>query len=99
MDIYITIDSLKNADILEQYAESYDLKIKKILRTPNKGRDIGPLLTEIGKELDKEYEIYGHIHTKKSVHLKPLNQCWRSFLISICLVRKAIKWQIPLSMQ
>ena len=37
---------------------------------PNKGRDIGPLITEVGSMLDNRYEVYGHIHTKKSVHIE-----------------------------
>ena len=48
----------------------------------NKGRDIGPLLCELGESLDSSYEIYGHIHTKKSV-LIGADQAtrWRTFLL------------------
>lgn len=36
---------------------------------PNLGRDIGPLLTEFGRELIQNYDVVGHVHTKKSLSL------------------------------
>ena len=40
--------------------------IKQIIQVPNKGRDIGPLVTTVGKILDEDYDVYGHVHTKRS---------------------------------
>ena len=36
---------------------------------PNIGRDIGPFLTEFGRELVEGFDVIGHVHTKKSAAL------------------------------
>ena len=52
-------------------------------RVPNRGRDIGPLLSELGKTLDREYTIHGHLHTKKSVLVDGGTATrWREFLLA-----------------
>lgn len=49
---------------------------------PNRGRDIGPLLTEIGRHLDHNYHFHGHLHTKKSVLIGADTAArWRHFLL------------------
>jgi lipopolysaccharide biosynthesis protein len=49
---------------------------------PNRGRDIGPLLSELGLELDRRYSIHGHLHTKKSVLVDGgIAARWRDFLL------------------
>ena len=59
-------------------------------RVPNRGRDIGPLLTELGKTLDQNYEIYGHLHTKKSVLVDGGTATqWREFLLTNLLGDRA----------
>ena len=47
------------------------------------GRDIGPLLVEYGKFLDENYEIHGHLHTKKSLSIDNKGndgRKWRKYL-------------------
>lgn len=81
-DIYITCTNQAVANFAKNSINERGLILKKIILTPNKGRDIGPLLTCLGKELEEKYEIYGHIHTKKSVHIaKHQSHSWRTFLI------------------
>ena len=65
-DIFISCSNERTAETVEKYRQKYGLNIKQIRLVPNFGRDIGPLITEFGKKLDQEYDIYGHIHTKKS---------------------------------
>jgi len=49
---------------------------------PNRGRDIGPLLTEFGAELVENYDIIGHIHTKQTKHKsRRIVERWRVFLL------------------
>ena len=49
---------------------------------PNRGRDIGPLLSELGQHLDQTYAFYGHLHTKKSVLIDGGTAArWREFLL------------------
>ena len=50
---------------------------------PNRGRDIGPLLSELGLQLDRNYKIHGHLHTKKSVLIDGGTAArWREFLLT-----------------
>jgi lipopolysaccharide biosynthesis protein len=49
---------------------------------PNRGRDIGPLLSELGQHLDRTYAFHGHLHTKKSVLIDGGTAArWREFLL------------------
>jgi lipopolysaccharide biosynthesis protein len=50
---------------------------------PNRGRDIGPLLTEFADEVRARYDVIGHIHTKRSELLaeERLGREWRVFLL------------------
>ncbi|KZR84310.1 D-inositol-3-phosphate glycosyltransferase [Synechococcus sp. MIT S9509] len=50
---------------------------------PNRGRDIGPLLSELGQQLDRNYTIHGHLHTKKSVLINSgTAERWRDFILA-----------------
>ena len=81
-EIYITCTNQAIGDLAVKNINERGLNLKEIILTPNRGRDIGPLLTCLGKELDEKYPIYGHIHTKKSVHIaKNQSHSWRTFLI------------------
>ena len=52
-------------------------------RVPNRGRDIGPLLSELGCHLDRSYTMHGHLHTKKSVLIDGgVAAHWREFLLT-----------------
>jgi glycosyltransferase involved in cell wall biosynthesis len=46
---------------------------------PNRGRDIGALLTGLSDLAQSDYRIIGHVHGKKSVHLGDGDR-WRNFL-------------------
>ena len=50
-----------------------------ILVTPNRGRDLGPLLFEFGKKL-MQYDYFAHVHTKKSVESNSIGNAWREYL-------------------
>ena len=81
-DIFITYNQKLHKKQIIKLAENYKIKCNAIILTPNKGRDIGPLITEIGDMLDSNYDIYGHIHTKKSMHIsKSVADMWRNYLI------------------
>jgi lipopolysaccharide biosynthesis protein len=59
-----------------------NLKIARIAIVPNRGRDIGPFLTEFSRDLNK-FDIVGHAHTKKSIHQKHKKfiQDWSNMLL------------------
>lgn len=53
----------------------------KIIRTPNVGRDIAPMIINFGMELLK-YDYICHIHTKKSSHGTIATEQWRNSILN-----------------
>ena len=81
-DLFISCRSNMDANKINQIVQKEQLRIMEITIAKNRGRDIGPLLSGIGKTMDENYDIYGHIHTKKSIHIsKEQSENWRKFLI------------------
>ncbi|MCX6958478.1 MAG: class I SAM-dependent methyltransferase [Verrucomicrobiae bacterium] len=81
-DLLITIpNSAKDITGIREMLKKYPAKVE-IRITPNKGRDIGAFLTEFGPSLVDEYDIIGHVHTKKSIHATTdIAKKWREFLL------------------
>ena len=54
---------------------------------PNRGRDIGPFLTEVGTLVQaEEYDIIGHMHGKRSLAVEAaLGDRWRGYLLDTLL--------------
>ena len=48
------------------HLERYEGKVAAIEVVPNRGRDVGPLLTQFGRRILSDYTYVGHIHTKKT---------------------------------
>ena len=50
---------------------------------PNRGRDIGPMLTVFGARLTRDYDVVGHVHTKKTLDVADaaMGETWRGFLL------------------
>jgi rhamnosyltransferase len=65
-DLFITTDTLEKKEYIEKYLDNHitGRKLKEIVITENKGRDILPWL-KIKNKLEV-YDIVGHFHTKKS---------------------------------
>tara|TARA_B100000674_G_scaffold499469_1_gene546263 strand:- start:9731 stop:12034 length:2304 start_codon:yes stop_codon:yes gene_type:complete len=90
-DIFISVNNEAHIEVVEKNIEELGMHPKDIALVPNRGRDIGPLITYFGKRLESEYEIYGHIHTKRSVMIeKELADSWRKYLIANLLGTKEI---------
>ncbi|MBB4267062.1 rhamnan synthesis F family protein [Roseospira visakhapatnamensis] len=47
---------------------------------PNRGRDIGALLTGLSDMAASDYHVIGHVHGKKSTHVGQGGDTWRHFL-------------------
>lgn len=80
-DLFISVPSQGAlAEARSHFSQFADRKVE-IKMVPNAGRDIGPLLTEFGAEL-QNYEVVGHVHTKKSLYQekRSLIDQWSSFL-------------------
>jgi glycosyltransferase involved in cell wall biosynthesis len=76
----------KAMHFLKDYAGPGEVRL-----VPNIGRDIGPLLTEFGRELIDGFDVIGHIHTKKSESLasKRVVQEWTRLLFENVLGGKS----------
>lgn len=84
-DLLISTDDASKAERLRRKLASYHRGKVTIRVVPNRGRDLGPLLTEFRGELNK-YELVGHVHSKRSRWSggKPADinwgDAWREFL-------------------
>lgn len=63
----------------EQLANLPNLSHLEILITPNRGRDVGPMLYGFGKQL-LSYDYFAHLHTKKSTGTNDIGDAWRQYL-------------------
>lgn len=78
--VFVSVgDAVSEAEALRQLS-GYDGE-SEVRIVPNLGRDIGPLLTEFGPELIRDFDVVGHVHTKRSVGLQDatLVERWKTF--------------------
>ena len=82
-DLFISITDEKIRESVIDGVKNYRGKVVDIQLVPNRGRDIGPLLTTFGQRFIKDYEFVGHIHTKKSVDVtdSSVGKSWYRFLL------------------
>jgi glycosyltransferase involved in cell wall biosynthesis len=81
-DLLLTTDDERKADVLGKAARSY-VRGKVLIRVvPNRGRDVGPLLTALADEVLRDYDVIGHVHGKRSVGVDggTLGESWREFM-------------------
>jgi lipopolysaccharide biosynthesis protein len=80
-DLLISAPDSQNEEFLRsQFQGISNLENLKILITPNRGRDLGPLLYGFGKQL-LNYDYFVHIHTKKSSATNDIGNVWRQYLV------------------
>jgi len=81
-DLYLSFSNPDLEPALQRILQQHN-RSASLHPVPNRGRDIGPLLTELGQELDERYAFHGHLHTKKSVLIAAdTAQHWREFLLT-----------------
>jgi lipopolysaccharide biosynthesis protein len=76
-----TPDAHNEEGLRKQFQGIQHLQKLQILITPNRGRDIAPLLCGFGKEL-LNYDYFAHVHTKKSSVTNEIGNAWRQYLIN-----------------
>jgi len=83
IDLLISVPSTDVARKIEALVGKYAKGTVVIRIVPNRGRDIGPLLTEFGRLILQDYDIIGHVHTKKSIDVKDAGcvRQWVTFLL------------------
>lgn len=69
-DLYISVADRTGYMIAEESLSAYTGTVVAIEIVPNIGRDIGPFLTTFGSHLVDNYDVVGHVHTKKSSHIE-----------------------------
>jgi len=81
-DLFVSVTSQDALKQVETILKSYSKGTYEICIVPNRGRDIGPLLSAFNEKI-ASYDIIGHLHTKKSPHLKHPGaaRLWFTFLI------------------
>lgn len=80
-DLFISVKDEAGKKIAENLLKDYPAKVE-ILIAPNRGRDIGPLLTLFREQLRTGYDIIGHMHSKTSVHIQDRSyaELWEKYL-------------------
>jgi hypothetical protein len=82
IDIFLSTDTQQKADELTRLAAQYNRRAE-VRVLPNRGRDIGPLLTGFRDLFFAGYDLIGHVHGKKSAHLSEKRaNGWRQTLLN-----------------
>jgi hypothetical protein len=80
-DLWLTTDHESKADALREAVRDHDNGRVVIRVVPNRGRDIGPLLSGLAADLLATYDVIGHVHGKRSAAADDgLGDTWREFL-------------------
>ena len=79
-DLLISTDDATKARIVQRLLSHHTGRVE-VRVVPNRGRDIGPLLTGFADILDA-YDVVGHVHGKRSSwhENKDVGEVWRGFL-------------------
>lgn len=80
-DLLFTTDDERKAKAIREAARRYDRGAVEVEIVPNRGRDIGPLLTVLADRL-RDYAVVGHVHGKRSPDIESaeFGEVWREFL-------------------
>lgn len=81
-DLLISVTSEEARAEIKRQLVAYSKGQVDIRVVPNRGRDIGPFLTEFGESL-KQYDLIGHLHTKKTADIpnEAVGKSWYRFLL------------------
>jgi len=81
-DLLISVSNESARIEVASFLDTYEGGAVDIRVVPNRGRDIGPFLTEFGETIQQNYDLIGHLHTKKTVDLKDsTGSDWYQFLL------------------
>jgi glycosyltransferase involved in cell wall biosynthesis len=81
-DLLVSVPSDPVRREVDSALQAYRGKVARVAVVPNRGRDIGPMLTEFGPLIRDSYDIFGHVHTKKTVDIADVtvSEKWTDFL-------------------
>jgi glycosyltransferase involved in cell wall biosynthesis len=79
-DLVLTTTSEDRAEALKSILTQMGVRHTTVAVTPNRGRDIAPMLTAFGREHFADYDLVGHFHGKRSPHVDTaVGAAWRNF--------------------
>ncbi|MHB8414576.1 MAG: rhamnan synthesis F family protein [Acidiferrobacteraceae bacterium] len=79
-DLLISTNDAEKAEVLTRALSAYAGGEAKVRIAPNRGRNIGPLLTAFADDL-LHYDVIGHVHGKRSLSTdQAMGELWRTFL-------------------
>jgi glycosyltransferase involved in cell wall biosynthesis len=80
-DLLLSTNEEDKAEILKERTKAFKRGRVEVRVVPNRGRDVGPLLTAFGREILRDYDVVGHFHSKRSENIQSkLGDRWREFL-------------------
>ena len=87
LDLIFTTTSDARRVEIEYAFRGYKGGSTRFVVAPNRGRDIGPFLTEVGEIMRAgRYDVVGHLHGKRSLAVDAaLGDRWRSYLLGTLL--------------
>lgn len=68
-DLFVSVKNETGKEHVMNALQCYKGNVIDIQAVQNCGRDIAPFLSTFGERLVDNYDIVGHLHTKKSVHI------------------------------
>ena len=81
-ELIISLHDASAKDAVADLTKGYGCAVLDLRVVPNRGRNLGPLFNGIGRDLEREFEIYAHLHTKGSRHQNQRAvERWRGFLL------------------
>jgi glycosyltransferase involved in cell wall biosynthesis/SAM-dependent methyltransferase len=80
-DLFLSTSKAEHVPMIETALASSHRGRVEIRVVPNVGRDIGPLLTAFGETILADYQVLGHLHSKRSLVLGDprVGEKWRHF--------------------
>jgi len=87
VDLILTTTSDARRIEIEYAFRGYKGGDMRLMVVPNRGRDIGPFVTEVGAVVQAgQYDVVGHLHGKRSLATDAvMGDRWRSFLLETLL--------------
>jgi glycosyltransferase involved in cell wall biosynthesis len=80
-DLLLSTDTDAKASALRHATLGYERGKVVIRVVPNRGRDLGPFLTEYAEAIAGNYDLVGHMHSKRSLGVDAaVGETWRKFL-------------------
>lgn len=82
-DLFISVSDDAPRALVTDSLGNYAGDIAAVSVVPNRGRDIGPFLTEFGRAMMSGYDFVGHVHTKKSTDIadSAMGTTWFRFML------------------